>query len=129
MFNKQVIKTIDLLKNEFNIILEEKTDLISDFTIGIEIEVKFQSYFPEIFDKYFKNKKYLQFTEQEKENITNEISITEKDILKNLNKTIELGIPKGNDAYWEFAFNPVNNLTDVLTLTNINNRSCIVCVI
>ena len=110
-YDNQAKETISLLEKEFNVIIEEKPSLISKYTIGTEIEVKFQYYFPEIFNKYFNNKKYENYSEAEKEIITNEIGIQEKNILPLLEKTVELGIPKGNDPYWEFAFNPVNNLT------------------
>jgi hypothetical protein len=111
IYDNQAKEIISLLKKEFNIIIEEKPSLISKYTIGTEIEVKFQYFFPDIFNKYFNNKKYENYTDNEKEIISNEISIQEKNILPLLEKTIELGIPKGNDPYWEFAFNPVNNLT------------------
>jgi hypothetical protein len=110
-YDNQAKETISLLKKEFNIGIEEKPSLISKYTIGAEIEVKFQYFFPEIFNKYFNNKKYNLYSEVEKVIITNEISIQEKNISPLLEKTVELGIPKGNDPYWEFAFNPVNDLT------------------
>lgn len=110
-YDNQAKETISLLEKEFNVIIEEKPSLISKYTIGTEIEVKFKYFFPELYYKYFDNKKYENYSDDEKEIITNEISIQEVNILPLLEKTIELGIPKGNDPYWEFAFNPVNDLT------------------
>ena len=109
--DKKAKETISFLEKEFKIIIEEKPSLISKYSIGTEIEIKFKYFFPELFNKYFDNKKYENYSDNEKEIITNEITIQEVNILPLLEKTISLGIPKGNDPYWEFAFNPVNDLT------------------
>lgn len=126
--DKKAKETISFLEKEFKIIIEEKPSLISKYTIGAEIEIKFKYFFPELFNKYFFNKKYENYSDDEKDIITNEITIQEVNILPLLEKTISLGIPKGNDPYWEFAFNPVNDLTllyyQIEILKNANLIPC-----
>ena len=99
--------------------------LISPYPVGLEIEVKFKYYFPEIHEKYFLDKGYLDYNGDERDIITKEVTLAEIELLKQLNKTVEAGIPKGNDKYWEFAFNPAYDLSllysqlEILRLANL----------
>lgn len=87
--------------------------LISPYSIGIEIEVKFRYYFPEVFAKYFQDgTPFLDRPSWEQELINKKISKIEEDLLPRLEKTKEK-IPRGGDRYWEFAFNPTYNITEL----------------
>ncbi len=111
MFDTKAKETIHNLKSLLKVGVDEKESLPSTFPIGAEIEVKFKYYFPEIFTKYFENKKWFSYDEQDKKTISDLITNEEKDFLPILEATVEAGIPRGNDRYWEFSFNPVNDLT------------------
>ena len=89
---------------------------ISPKSIGIEIEIKFKYLFPDLHEKYFSDstKKYYTRSIEEKQKITEEINVAEKDILKLFEKTVECGVPKGLDRYWEFALNPVYDTNLIL---------------
>lgn len=78
--------------------------------IGIEIEVTWRSYFP---DLWVENFPYA--TPKVMERITEECKRREALLLPKLVKATECGIPSGADKYWEFAFDPV---TDVAILIN-----------
>lgn len=88
-------------------------DLISKYSIGIEIEVKFRYYFPEIFEKWFKDgTPFILRSEEEQDHINSEISKIESYLLPKLEATTQ-DIPRGKDKYWEFAFNPTYNITEL----------------
>jgi hypothetical protein len=91
-------------------------DIISPYSIGIEIEVKFRYYFPEIFDKYFKDgTPFINRSEEEQHKINVEIAKQESILLPKLENTLGR-IPRGGDKYWEFAFNPTYNITELSNL-------------
>jgi hypothetical protein len=105
------MKISEKLSNVFGTCIEEQNSILSDYPIGIEIEVKFSNYFPFIYNKYLSSGKIYSLEEQ---NIINEeISILEKPLLDKLEKTIEAGIPRGKDKYWEFSFLPQKDLTEL----------------
>ncbi len=111
-FDQSSSETINNLQSIFNNKIDDnKPSLLSNYSIGIEIEVKFRYYFPEIFKEYFIDKKWDEYNDIEKEIISSKIETNEKVLLPLLESTVIAGIPKGNDKYWEFAFNPVNDLT------------------
>lgn len=135
--NKDVIKLINknneqILNNlhtRFNIspininhqdCFEKK--IISICPIGIEIEVKWRDYFPELFDKYLKNTNFKDLSDVEKENLTQECYILEDKLLPVLNKVTECGIEKGADKYWEFAFPPTSNINHTVEQIRILNK-------
>ncbi len=113
MFDEKALETVNNLVKLTGKQYIQKPSLICPqyITIGAEIEVKFRYMFPEIFERYFKDRKWFEYDENDKEMISNEIKLAETYILPTLEKTIAAGIPRGFDKYWEFAFNPVNNLT------------------
>ncbi len=111
-FDQQALQTINNLKGLLHKEHSIKPPLIlSRYTIGAEIEVKFRYFFPSIFEEYFENKKWYEYNEDERKHITELITEAEKEIKPLLDKTIIAGIPAGYDKYHEFAFNAVNDLT------------------
>jgi len=62
------------------------SNLISKQNIGIEIECPFSFYFPDLWKKCFNNgeKKYFDFTEEEKKSFSAEITEREKKLLDKL---------------------------------------------
>ncbi len=113
-------KVINNLIKEFKVVNYDKCDeeINCPYSIGIEIEVKFKYYFPELYNQYFKNNYYNENIEERAE-IDKIIYIYEKCLLDKLEKTIDCGIPKGNDRYWEFSFNPVYNLQLIINIINL----------
>jgi hypothetical protein len=103
-------KTVENLSSAFSIPVPNIDDLFCPYSIGIEIEVKFRYYFPDIFDQYFTDGKFDTLTQEEKLRISTLIAQQETIILPQLEKVVYCGIPKGVDKYWEFSFNPVYNI-------------------
>ena len=73
--------------------------------IGIEIEVPWKAYFPDLWVEGFPNIHPDLLAE-----ISEACSVREKVLLSRLQETVELGINKGADKYWEFAFDPVTEV-------------------
>lgn len=117
-------ETILNLEREFDCESFSHGELKSPFSIGIEVEVKFKYFFPEIHKKYFTNfKDYLKLEYSEKTAIKAEISSQEKELLEKLHKTVDCGIPHGLDRYWEFAINPAYDISLLCKQVDILNRS------
>lgn len=111
-FDNQAKLTISKLCNTFQKSYTPRPDIIVSNSIGIEIEIKFKALFPELHKKHFtSNQAFYNLNIEQRKDINQEITEAEKDILPLFEQTIDCGIPKGLDKYWEFAFNPVHNLT------------------
>lgn len=102
--------TVEALCKEFNTQLPVVDNIVCPYTVGIEIECKFRYYFPELFNRYFKDNTYMQLNSLDQQAIDGLISHHEKILLLKLEAVVECGIPRGGDKYWEFAMNPVNNI-------------------
>ncbi len=103
-------KTVENLCAAFSISAPNIDDLFCPYSIGVEIEVKFRYYFPQIFNEFFLDGKFDTLLEEEKLRISIFIAQQESIILPQLQTTVECGIPRGVDKYWEFSFKPVNNI-------------------
>jgi hypothetical protein len=116
-FNEEALITLERVSNHFGIELKRFEPIECNTSIGIEVELTFKSFFPVISEKYFKNKTWDSYTHEEKEIIDEEITIVENTlgVKHRLEKTLELGIKKGRDCYWEFALDPVTDLSIILT--------------
>lgn len=79
---------------------------ILSLPIGIEIEVPWRAYFPDLWVEGFPNIPDIQL-----EAITQICKEREKVLLPKLMKTVECGVPSGADKYWEFAFQPVTDIS------------------
>jgi len=122
-FDKISTETISKLESAFKVNSSHFDTAVSSVSIGIEIEVKFKYYFPEIHKKYFTNlKDYLALDYSEKTKIKLEIAEAEKELQEKLEKTIECGIPHGLDKYWEFAFNPAYDISLICKQVDILNQ-------
>jgi hypothetical protein len=110
-FDDKATQTVINLENLLDFKPDRKASIICPYTIGAEIEVKFKYFFPELFKEFFAGTNYFEMEYDRRVEITKIVDIVEKPTRNLLEATIEAGIPKGNDKYWEFAFNPVNNLT------------------
>jgi len=92
-------------------------------TIGIEIEVPWSSYFPELWEKYgMRTRKVSQMEPAELERLHADCAELEKTLLPLLQTTRECGIPRGNDRYWEFAFRPVNDTAILVEQVRLLSR-------
>lgn len=78
--------------------------------IGIEVEVPWRAYFPDLWVEGFPD-----VGAETLARITAECTEREKILLPKLMKTVECGVKSGADKYWEFAFDPV---LDVSILCN-----------
>lgn len=79
-------------------------------SIGIEVEVPWSSYFPALWLKYRLNERKISaFHADELLALSADCSAIEASLLPRLQRTVECGVPRGNDRYWEFAFSPVHD--------------------
>lgn len=85
--------------------------------IGIEIEVPWRAYFPDLWCEGFPNVEIETL-----QRITDECTRRERVLIPKLRTVVECGIPSGADKYWEFAFEPV---TDVSILCNQVELLCV----
>lgn len=86
---------------------EQDAKLQGATTIGIEVEVKYSSYFPELYERYhLATRSFNQLSIADQQKLTADTSAEEDKLLPLLRKVTEFGIPKGQDRYWEFAFRP-----------------------
>ena len=116
-FNEEALITLDRVAKHFGQELKRFEPIECNTSIGIEIEITFKHFFPEISEKYFKDRTWNSYSVEERELIDEEITIIENRIgvKHRLEKTLELGIKKGYDCYWEFALDPVTDLSIILT--------------
>ena len=98
------------LSEIFSADVEKRDSILSVYPVGIEIEVKFSSYFPQLYNKYLSHQKTYSIEEQSE--IDKEIGDTERPLLDKLEKTISAGIPRGKDRYWEFSIQPQKDQTE-----------------
>lgn len=79
--------------------------------IGIEIECSWRSYFPDLWMEGFPN----NISDEDMQRISEDCLRREQKLLPQLMKAQRAGVPSGADRYWEFAFEPV---TDISLLCN-----------
>jgi len=78
--------------------------------IGIEIEVKFSSYFPQLWQEFgLHHRGFGAMNKSEMEEFSAKCTEAEKVLLPKLQATVEAGVPRGNDRYYEFALDPVHD--------------------
>ena len=103
-------KIIDNLLAEFPTEIQEKQIYSSKNPIGIEIEVKWRYFFPDLWNRFLSHTSYNNLSESDKHTLDSLCDKQEETLIPKLNKTVECGLNKGLDKYWEFAFQPVTNI-------------------
>lgn len=78
--------------------------------VGIEVEVKWRDYFPDLYERYLKDRRYRDLDAGEQAQLTAECSALEADLLPRLQATVDCGVARGADKYWEFAFGPTTEM-------------------
>lgn len=86
--------------------------------LGIEIEVPWRAYFPDLFVAGFPN-----VSADEMARITVECSRREAVLVPKLEHTVACGLQKGKDRYWEFAFDPVTNAEILVQQINVLQKA------
>lgn len=107
----------EALSSTFNVARPDQSGLhgvdpgrSSAVSIGMEIEVPWSSYFPDLWSKYgLAGRRISALDPQDLKSLTDECSVIEESLLPKLRQTIACGIPRGNDRYWEYAFRPVHD--------------------
>lgn len=119
------LQVIDRLRQKFPIVPKQTYLGTSDLEksicpIGIEVEIPWRGYFPLLWKKYFGDgKKFEDFTPQQIRELQSESAVLESELAVQLQKTIECGISRGRDRYWEFSFSPVENVEILAELVAI----------
>ncbi len=79
--------------------------------IGFEVEVPWSAYFPSLWSKHFLNgeRTYESMDAFTRAALSTECSRLEAALLPRLEATVECGVKRGRDRYWEFVLPPVSN--------------------
>lgn len=76
-------------------------------SLGGEIEIPWSGYFPQLWDRFGLDRGFAALSLEERLALSEACSREEEALRPRLLKTVECGVPRGNDRYWEFAFDPV----------------------
>lgn len=98
------------LAAEFGVPVPFRSGTPGPVSIGIEVEVPFSSYFPQIWARFRLAERGVSGLDTfEMLALNEETSAAEFALLPLLHRTVKCGIPRGNDRYWEFSLRPVFN--------------------
>lgn len=104
--------TCDSLASALGIESAETVAVPGTVPIGLEIEVKFSSYFPDLWNEFDLEKRgFGGLSKAESDSFSEKCTELEKDLLPKLRSTILAGVPRGNDRYWEFALDPAHDVS------------------
>jgi hypothetical protein len=79
--------------------------------IGLEIEVPWRSYFPELWVQFdLQHRGFRGLSAEEARELTRLCTQQEERVRPLLQSTTDCGVPRGGDKYWEFAFAPAGDL-------------------
>lgn len=117
--NKLSQQVLTNLEQQFNVQSQINHVWQGICPIGIEVEVKWRDYFPELWEKYLKNSAYKDLSPIDQQCLTQECSQLEKILLPKLNATVNCGLEKGADKYWEFAFGPATQMNLMVGQVNV----------
>lgn len=96
--------TVNLLR-EFPSKLPQRQPILRNVPVGIEVEVPWKAYFPDLWVEGFPKIDPDKLAE-----ITAECAIREKSLVPRLMRSQDCGVKRGADRYWEFAFDPVTDV-------------------
>jgi len=99
------LQTTSNLLNAFPSNLQKRDPWPRKVPVGIEVEVPWRGYFPDLWVDGFPN-----VDEETLARITEECTKREETLIPKLRKTQECGVKRGADKYWEFAFDPVTDV-------------------
>lgn len=108
--NKHPLETVDRLVEQFKYtgpLLPASVN--RSVPVGVEVEVAWRSFFPDLWVEGFPN---VDSTTLAK--ITNQCTVRERELIPRLMQTVECGVQRGTDRYWEFAFAPVLDVSIVV---------------
>lgn len=79
--------------------------------VGLEIEVPWRSYFPQLWREYgLDHRRFGQLEATEALELSRRCAQLEVSLRPRLDQTTACGVPRGNDRYWEFALAPAGDL-------------------
>jgi hypothetical protein len=118
--NQKPLETVQNLLNAFPNRPELHPQYIDrEVPLGIEIEVPWRAFFPDLWVEGFPN-----VDEQTLAQISEQCSVREAILIPMLCKTVECGVNKGADKYWEFAFDPSTDISitcNQVEILRVNN--------
>lgn len=104
--------TCERLANRFGLEWSQAVPISCSVPIGIEIEVKFSSYFPSLWKEFdLERRGFASLSRDEMQTFSTRCSAIEEDLLPKLHATVAAGVPRGNDRYWEFALDPAHDVS------------------
>lgn len=108
-FDADARLSCDRLRAEFKASLEaDIPSLVQDRpSLGAEIEIPWSGYFPDLWVQFGLDRGFSALSLEERLALSEACSAQESSLRPRLFRTVECGVPRGNDRYWEFAFNPV----------------------
>lgn len=85
---------------------------IADYPlIGLEVEVRWSSFFPHVAAEFFKDgKSYYDLSEDDKRKLSAATSRSEAVLLPLLEAGLEAGLKRGRDRYWEHVLPPTTDM-------------------
>ena len=86
--------------------------------VGLEIEVPFRFYFPEVYAKHFGNgQMFLAMSKSEREDLIRDTELVEPVVKERIARALEqFGLERGLDRYCEFILNPEEDYTKHLPI-------------
>lgn len=76
-------------------------------SLGAEIEIPWSGYFPELWERFGLARGFSALSLEERLALSEACSEQEALLRPRLERAAACGVPRGNDRYWEFAFDPV----------------------
>lgn len=92
-------------------------------SLGAEIEIPWSGYFPELWERFEMSKGVNALSPKRRDELSAACAKLEVDLLPKLELSAACGVPRGNDRYWEFAFNPVSDWRLLLLQTQALERA------
>lgn len=107
--------TCQALAQHFRLSRQHAQPLLAQIPIGIEIEVPWSSYFPTLWQEFgLDHRPFSSLSSRENEALSQRCREIERTLQPRLEATVACGVPKGADRYWEFAFAPVFDASQLL---------------
>lgn len=125
------LQTTTQLKRMFTLqtstsFLDRQKPAYDTCSVGLEIEVPWRAYFPHLWAKHFQRgtKDFANFSVAEAAALDHDSKPQELCLNAKLGKTLECGLDKGRDWYWEFIIPPVRDvriLAEQVAVLNAND--------
>lgn len=105
--DEQARACVEALAKSFGLSMPEDMGSPLGPPMGAEVEIPWSGYFPELWDRFGLAAGIGSLDPGRLGELGAACSAIEEGLLPRLRQTVACGVPRGNDRYWEFAFDPV----------------------